>query len=152
MVVATAATAVVTAVIITSAEGIGTDISGQSLVFAVNDETSSFIINPQGQVGIRTEYLVGGVSGINAPTTISVFGAIGVATNTFGSGSPCVVDFGNVGSADDPAFATREFMRVPRVTATQIAAFTGLQGGEIVYDTDNNVHKGYNGTTWNNLY
>ena len=132
--------------------GIGTDISGQSLVFAVNDETSSFIINPQGQVGIRTEYLVGGVSGINAPTTISVFGAIGVATNTFGSGNPCVVDFGNVGSADDPAFATREFMRVPRVTATQIAAFTGLQGGEIVYDTDNNVHKGYNGTTWNDLY
>ena len=25
-------------------------------------------------------------------------------------------------------------------------------GGEIVYDIDNNVHKGYNGTTWNNLY
>ena len=43
-------------------------------------------------------------------------------------------------------------MRVPRVTAAQIAAFTGLIGGEIVYDTTNNVHKGYNGTTWNNLY
>ena len=132
--------------------GIGTDISGQSLAFAVNDEINSFIINPQGQVGIRTEYLVGGVSGINAPTTISVFGAIGVATNTFASGNPCVVDFGNVGVANDPAFGTREYMRVPRVTAAQIAAFTGLQGGEIVYDTDNNVHKGYNGTTWNDLY
>ena len=43
-------------------------------------------------------------------------------------------------------------MRVPRVTAAQIAAFTGLLGGEIVYDTDNNVHKGYNGTSWNDLY
>jgi len=94
------------------------------------------------------------VSGINAPQASVVCGSIGVSTDRIDPNNSCAVDFGQVGSGytSFTDLTSREFMRVPRVTAAQIAAFTGLIGGEIVYDTDNNVHKGYNGTTWNNLY
>ena len=132
--------------------GIGTDISGATS-FGVNFEDRLFTITSGGQVGIRTDATLL-VNGINASTTDNVFGSIGVATDRINSNTTCAVDFGQVGSGYTSIrdITSREFMRVPRVTAAQIAAFTGLIGGEIVYDTDANVHKGYNGTTWNNLY
>ena len=141
----------VTQVTRTGQIGVGTDLSGNK-IFAVNSGSQSFTIEANGSVGIKTtgfHY----VNGINAPIATSVFGTIGVATDRLDNNS-CAVDFGKVGSGYSTItdVTTREFMRVPRVTAAQIAAFTGLIGGEIVYDTDNNVHKGYNGTTWNNLY
>ena len=141
----------VTQVTRTSQIGVGTDLSGNKIL-AVNSGTQSFTVEANGSVGIKTtgfHY----VNGINAPIATSVFGTIGVATDRLDNNA-CAVDFGQVGSGYSTItnVTTREFMRVPRVTAAQIAAFTGLIGGEIVYDTDNNVHKGYNGTTWNNLY
>ena len=131
--------------------GIGTDVSGNKIL-AINTADDSFTVETNGSVGIKTtgfHY----VNGINAPIATNVFGTIGVATDRLDTNS-CAVDFGQVGSGftSITPITTREFMRVPRVTAAQIAAFTGLIGGEIVYDTTNNVHKGYNGTTWNNLY
>ena len=141
----------VTQVVTASRIGVGTDPSGNK-IFAVNSGSQSLTVEANGSVGIKTtgfHY----VNGINAPIATSVFGTIGVATDRLDNNS-CAVDFGQVGSGYSTItdVTTREFMRVPRVTAAQIAAFTGLIGGEIVYDTDNNVHKGYNGTTWNNLY
>ena len=141
----------VTQVTRTSQIGVGTDLSGNK-IFAVNSGSESFTIEANGSVGIKTDsfhYM----NGINAPTSSHVFGQIGVGTDKIYADS-CAVDFGQVGSGYTSIrdITTREFMRVPRVTAAQIAAFTGLIGGEIVYDTTNNVHKGYNGTTWNNLY
>ena len=141
----------VTQVTRTSQIGVGTDLSGNK-IFAVNSGTQSFTVEANGSVGIKTtgfHYM----NGINAPISNHTFGQIGVGTDRISTNS-CVVDFGPVGSGYTSIrdVTNREFMRVPRVTAAQIAAFTGLIGGEIVYDTDNNVHKGYNGTTWNNLY
>ena len=141
----------VTQVTRTGQIGVGTDLSGNK-IFAVNSGTQSFTVEANGSVGIKTSgfhYM----NGINAPISNHTFGQIGVGTDRISANS-CVVDFGQVGSGYTSIrdVTNREFMRVPRVTAAQIAAFTGLIGGEIVYDTDNNVHKGYNGTTWNNLY
>ena len=141
----------VTQVVRASQIGVGTDLSGNK-IFAVNSGTQSFTVEANGSVGIKTSgfhYM----NGINAPISNHTFGQIGVGTDRISANS-CVVDFGQVGSGYTSIrdVTNREFMRVPRVTAAQIAAFTGLIGGEIVYDTDNNVHKGYNGTTWNNLY
>ena len=141
----------VTQVVRTNQIGIGTDPSGNKIL-AINTADDSFTVETNGSVGIKTtgfHY----VNGINAPTATNLFGTIGVATDRLDTNS-CAVDFGQVGSGftSITPITTREFMRVPRVTAAQIAAFTGLIGGEIVYDITNNVHKGYNGTTWNNLY
>jgi len=141
----------VTQVTRTNQIGVGTDLSGNK-IFAVNSGTQSFTVEANGSVGIKTSgfhYM----NGINAPISNHTFGQIGVGTDRISANS-CVVDFGPVGSGYTSIrdVTNREFMRVPRVTAAQIAAFTGLIGGEIVYDTDNNVHKGYNGTTWNDLY
>tara|TARA_A100001234_G_scaffold220118_1_gene232397 strand:+ start:761 stop:2791 length:2031 start_codon:yes stop_codon:yes gene_type:complete len=131
--------------------GITTEVAGLNRKLAINDTDSLFVVDTSGRVGVRTDSLL--VSGINAPQATISCGSIGVATDRLDTNS-CAVDFGQVGSGYTSItnLSTREFMRVPRVTAAQIAAFTGLIGGEIVYDTDNNVHKGYNGTTWNNLY
>ena len=131
--------------------GIGIDASGNKIL-AINTLNESFTVEANGSVGIKTDsfhYM----NGINAPTSSHAFGQIGVGIDKIYADS-CAVDFGQVGSGYTSIrdITTREFMRVPRVTAAQIAAFTGLIGGEIVYDTTNNVHKGYNGTTWNNLY
>ena len=141
----------VTQVVRTNQIGVGTDASGNKIL-AINIANESFTVEANGSVGIKTDsfhYM----NGINAPTSSHVFGQIGVGTDKIYADS-CAVDFGQVGSGYTSIrdITTREFMRVPRVTAAQIAAFTGLIGGEIVYDTTNNVHKGYNGTTWNNLY
>jgi hypothetical protein len=141
----------VTQVVRASQIGVGTDLSGNK-IFAVNSGTQSLTVEANGSVGIKTSgfhYM----NGINAPISNHTFGQIGVGTDRISANS-CVVDFGQVGSGYTSIrdVTNREFMRVPRVTAAQIAAFTGLIGGEIVYDTDNNVHKGYNGTTWNDLY
>ena len=134
---------------------ISTDIFPNNVNFTVGsaNDNNHFSVDENGKVSIRTPSYSTNVSGINAPTADCVFGTIGVGTDIVGTNA-CVVDFGKVGSDYTTITDTtgREYMRVPRVTAAQISAFTGLQGGEIVYDTDNNVHKGYNGTTWNNLY
>ena len=147
-------TASVTQTITAGQIGISTDPTGLNRRFAVNTGNTSFIVDSSGRVGVRTDLSGIPVEGINAPQASVVCASIGLATDRFDAANSCAVDFGQVGSgftAFTP-ITTREFMRVPRVTAAQIAAFTGLIGGEIVYDTDNNVHKGYNGTTWNNLY
>ena len=144
----------VTQVIETGQIGVSTDVTGLNRRLAVNSGNNSFIVDASGRIGVRTDLSGTPVEGINAPQASVVCASIGLATDRFNAASSCAVDFGQVGSGftSFTDVTTREFMRVPRVTAAQIAAFTGLIGGEIVYDTDNNVHKGYNGTTWNNLY
>mgnify|MGYP001174574027 FL=1 len=147
-------TASVTQTITAGQIGISTDPTGLNRRFAVNTGNTSFIVDSSGRLGVRTDLSGTPVEGINAPQASVVCASIGLATDRFNAANSCAVDFGQVGSgftAFTP-ITNREFMRVPRVTAAQIAAFTGLLGGEIVYDIDNNVHKGYNGTTWNNLY
>ena len=130
--------------------GIGSDPTATNRRISVGDGGQAFVVYVNGSVGIKTESAL--VSGLNAATTPAVFGGIGIGTDRISSTTACPADFGPIGDSVSPSFSTREFMRVPRVTAAQIAAFTGLLGGEIVYDTDNNVHKGYNGTSWNDLY
>ena len=130
--------------------GIGSDPTATNRRISVGDGGEAFVVYVNGSVGIKTESTL--VSGLNAATTPAVLGAIGIGTDRLATATACPADFGPIGDSVSPSFSTREFMRVPRVTAAQISAFTGLIGGEIVYDTDNNVHKGYNGTTWNNLY
>lgn len=132
--------------------GISTDPTGFNRKLAINSGKDSFVVDTSGKVGVRTDSML--VSGVNAPQADVVCGTIGIATDRINAANSCAVDFGQVGSGYTSItdITNREFMRVPRVTAAQIAAFTGLLGGEIVYDVDNNVHKGYNGTTWNNLY
>ena len=136
----------------TSQIGISTDPTGFNRKLAINSGKNSFVVDTSGRVGVRTDSML--VSGVNAPQADIVCGTIGIATDRINAANSCAVDFGQVGSGYTSItdITNREFMRVPRVTAAQIAAFTGLLGGEIVYDVDNNVHKGYNGTTWNNLY
>ena len=147
-------TASVTQTLTAGLIGISTDPTGLNRRLAVNTGNTSFIVDSSGRVGVRTDLSGVPVEGINAPQASVVCASIGLATDRFNAANSCAVDFGQVGSGftSITPITNREFMRVPRVTAAQIAAFTGLLGGEIVYDTDNNVHKGYNGTTWNNLY
>ena len=147
-------TASVTQTLTAGQIGISTDPTGLNRRFAVNTGDTSFIVDSSGRLGVRTDLSGTPVEGINAPQASVVCASIGLATDRFNTANSCAVDFGQVGSgfAAITPITNREFMRVPRVTAAQIAAFTGLLGGEIVYDTDNNVHKGYNGTTWNDLY
>lgn len=142
----------VTQVTTTGQIGVSTDPTGLNRKLAINSSDNSFVVDTSGRVGVRTDSMQ--VSGVNAPQADIVCGTIGIATDRINAANSCAVDFGQVGSGYTSItnLTNREFMRVPRVTAAQIAAFTGLIGGEIVYDTDNNVHKGYNGTTWNNLY
>ena len=142
----------VTQVTKTGQIGVSTDVTGLNRRLAVNSGNTSFIVDTSGRVGVRTDSML--VSGLNAPQADIVCGTIGVSTDRVNVTNACAVDFGQVGSGYTSLtdITNREFMRVPRVTAAQITAFTGLIGGEIVYDIDNNVHKGYNGTTWNNLY
>ena len=130
--------------------GIGSDPTATNRRISVGDGGEAFVVYVNGSVGIKTESTL--VSGLNAATTPAVLGSIGIGTDRIATATACPADFGPIGDSVSPSFSTREFMRVPRVTAAQIAAFTGLLGGEIVYDIDNNVHKGYNGTTWNDLY
>ena len=49
-------------------------------------------------------------------------------------------------------FAYKGVMAIEHADFEGIERLAKVLGGEIVYDTTNNVHKGYNGTTWNNLY
>ena len=127
-------------------------VGGTPRILGVGLTENAFTVEPTGRIGVATDQFLY-AKGVNAPSVDSVFGIIGVGTDRFNPiANPCAVDFGNVGSDQYGLAPNREYMRVPRVTAAQIAAFTGLIGGEIVYDTTNNVHKGYNGTTWNDLY
>jgi hypothetical protein len=136
-------TASVTQTITAGQIGISTDPTGLNRRLAVNTGNTSFIVDSSGRVGVRTDLSGVPVEGINAPQASVVCASIGLATDRFNAANSCAVDFGQVGSGFDAItpITNREFMRVPRVTAAQIAAFTGLLGGEIVYDTDNNVHK-----------
>ena len=130
-------------------------VSNPDIKFGINPNSSvSFLVNNLGQVAIGvTEFLA---EGINAPDRTCVFGGVGVGTDR-GYLNVCPVDFTFAGrraldiDGNNP-FVNREYMRVPVVTTTERNNFTGLIGGEIIYNKTTNKHQGYNGSTWNDLY
>jgi hypothetical protein len=129
--------------------------SNPDIKLAINPNSIvSFLVNNLGQVAIGvTEFLA---EGINAPDRSCVFGGVGVGTDR-GYLNVCPVDFTFAGrraldiDGNNP-FVNKEYMRVPLVTTTERNNFTGLIGGEIIYNKTTNKHQGYNGSTWNDLY
>ena len=45
-----------------------------------------------------------------------------------------------------------KFFIVPRLTTAQRDGVASTTAGAIIYNTTDNRHQGYNGTTWNNFY
>ena len=71
-----------------------------------------------------------------------IFRSLGVGSNSL---SACV-DFGSVGQSSSD-LSNYRFMIVPKLTSTNINSLTASSGG-LVYDTTNNLFKGYNGSSW----
>lgn len=103
-------------------------------------------------VGIGTTAIrnitVGGISTsirLDALQAYSCFRSISVGSATPSS----LVDFGSPGSNVNSLNPYR-FMIVPKLSNNNITSLTPSSGG-LVYDTSNNVFRGYNGTAWTSL-
>lgn len=89
-------------------------------------------------------YPANGVFAINTNSSermrIDASGNVNIGTTTTIASAKLVVE------------STTQGFLPPRMTTTQKNAITSPAAGLIVYDTTDNKHYGYNGTTWNALY
>jgi len=75
--------------------------------------------------------------------------------NTIGIGTGYSVGVGTLTPAADAILelkSTDKFFIVPRLTTAQRDGVASTTAGAIIYNTTDNRHQGYNGTTWNNFY
>jgi hypothetical protein len=127
-----------------------------NIQLAVNASPETlFAVDNLGRVSIGSTLFL--FDGINVPDRPCSFGGVAVGTDRVYTDA-CTVDFthagrrGISGDGSNP-FATREYMRVPCVTTTERNNFTGLIGGEIIYNKTTDKHQGYSADTgWENLY
>jgi hypothetical protein len=110
----------------TSAQLLYSNISGLALVGTTGSSFNIGLLETTGNKGLFVD--------------ASGFIKVGVYTDTFNS------------SAILEAVSTTKGFLPPRMTTTQKNAISSPAAGLIVYDTTDNKHYGYNGTTWNAFF
>jgi hypothetical protein len=124
------------------------------------------IINPTGASGLLT--LAGGAI---SQANIQIFGSSGGTSNrilfrlgstvqhvffpsgNLGIGAPNTgVPSDDISSAILHVTSTTKGFLPPRMTTTQRNAIASPAAGLIIYNTTDNKHQGWNGTTWNDFY
>ena len=99
------------------------------------------LILPTSKLQVAGNAAIGFTTATAAPTNgLSVSGTVNIGTNT------------SVTTAALQVSSTTQGFLPPVMTTTQRIAIVTPAAGLIVYDTTDNKHYGYNGTTWNAFY
>lgn len=109
---------------------------GQGTRALANNQTNQIVIG-NSAIGLGSNSVVLGNTSI---TRTALRGQTSINTDTIDASAQLQVDS-----------TTRGFLP-PRMTTTQRNAIASPAAGLIVYDTTENKHYGYNGTTWNAFY
>ena len=117
------------------------DIIGPSL-----SNTSKVFITNDGNIGINTTRIDDTVN-INALQSKATLGAVGVGTTN----PQAVVDFSAAGQDATGAAANRMYAYMPTVTNAQEGNLVGMRKGALIFNSDSEKLKFYNGSTWQNV-
>ena len=117
------------------------DIIGPSL-----SNTSKVFITNDGNIGINTTRIDDTVN-INALQSKATLGAVGVGTTN----PQAVVDFSAAGQDATGVAANRMYAYMPTVTNAQEANLVGMRLGALIFNSDSEKLKFYNGSTWQNV-
>lgn len=109
-------------------------VSGLGIIVGGTITSSLTVQNPVGGASIVCTDSVGEVFRVEQNGTVGI-----------GTSSP------NASSIIDATSTTKGFLP-PRMTTTQRNAIVSPAAGLIIYNTTDNKHQGYNGTSWNNFY
>jgi len=129
--------------------------------------SATFFANPQVN-HLQTKMLIGGNDGAYGGNTTQgiglwIYGGNNTTNNSYGNvviahdgtiarGNVLIGTSTNVSSAIVNVSSTTKGFLPPRMTNTEMLAIATPSAGLIVYDTTNNKHYGYDGTTWNPFY
>ena len=129
--------------------------------------SATFFANPQVN-HLQTKMLIGGNDGAYGGNTTQgiglwIYGGNNTTNNSYGNvviahdgttarGNVLIGTSTNVPSAVVNVNSTTQGFLPPRMTNAQMLAIATPAAGLIVYDTTNNKHYGYDGTTWNPFY
>ena len=117
------------------------DIIGPSL-----SNTSKVFITNDGNIGINTTRIDDTVN-INALQSKATLGAVGVGTTN----PLAAVDFSAAGQDATGAAANRMYAYMPTVTNAQEGNLVGMRKGALIFNSDSEKLKFYNGSTWQNV-
>lgn len=110
--------------------------NAQLATYATNAQVASFATNNQLNTYVTIVQLAGTTSG-SITESVNLYFTNARATSAL-SNTTANITLGNV-------------MRLVNYTYDQMQALTGAQKGMIVFETSNNIFRGYNGTAWSNL-
>ena len=114
----------------------------------VQTPNAQILVDDLGRVGIRTTS--SGISTdvvIQADRTSATFGVVGVGTTR----PEAAVDFGGAGKDAGTFLQQRRYMYPPLLNNAEEAALTDMQKGALIFNTDTNKLKFYNGSSWTNV-
>ena len=111
----------------------------------INSGDNKVFITSAGKLGIGTDDVFGN-SLFN--TGVSISNVVGVGTTL----STAAVDFAEAGkNLGGTSLANRAYMYPPLVDNSEESALTGMQRGALVFNTETNKLRFYNGTNWLNV-
>ena len=106
------------------------------------DSTKLFVSN-NGTIGIGTDRIDDTVN-INALQSKATLGSVGVGTTN----PQAVIDFKYAGQSATGAAANRMYAYLPTINTTQVNALVGMTTGALVFDSQSEQLKFYNGSAW----
>ena len=109
------------------------------------DSTKVFVSN-NGTIGIGTDRIDDTVN-INALQSKATLGSVGVGTTN----PQAVIDFKYAGQSATGAAANRMYAYLPTINTTQVNALVGMTTGALVFDSQAEKLKFYNGSSWVNV-
>ena len=109
-------------------------------------ESSKVFITNDGNIGIGTTRIDDTVN-INALQSKATLGAVGVGTTN----PLAAVDFSAAGQDATGAAANRMYAYMPTVTNAQEGNLVGMRKGALIFNSDSEKLKFYNGSTWQNV-
>ena len=106
------------------------------------DSTKVFVSN-NGTIGIGTDRIDDTVN-INALQSKATLGSVGVGTTN----PQAVIDFKYAGQSATGAAANRMYANLPVINTAQVNALVGMTTGALVFDSQSEQLKFYNGSAW----
>ena len=138
-----------------ASQSIGIGLTGSGNKFVVNNNVAQrFLINNDGNVGIRTSVLTPNIElDVHGDAKFHHGLVVGVTTGL------CAVDFSNCVDviADNASRAALSYMLPPKVSNAQRANLSSRTGGAvpsgaIIYNTNTNKLQVWNGSSWNDCF
>jgi len=116
----------------------------------VNSNSSSFIVNSFGAIGVGTTAVTPPGNNtvlVDSSQGVGIFQGVGIGTIN----PRCYADFADAGTSGPNVLATGRFMIPPKVTTTQRNSLDTVEGA-FIFNSTTKKHQGYNGTSWFDFY